>query len=150
MSRLLWLVPLLCLTGGHAVSAEVPLIEAVKAADEAAVRTLLTGRVDVNTPGADGTTALHWAVEGDHPELVELLLRAGVTGFVPEFLGENRKIGEAPRLVAIVVRLRVDLLDQVSAALTTEELTDLNRRFDVDKDDAEDIAADFLSAEGLK
>jgi len=77
--RLLLLVPLLCLTGKHAVSAEVPLIEAVKAADEAAVRTLLTGRVDVNTPGADGTTALHWAVDGDHPELVELLLRAGAS-----------------------------------------------------------------------
>ena len=77
--RLLWLVPLLCLTGGHAVSADVPLIEAVKAADEAAVRNLLTGRVDVNTPEADGTTALHWAVDGDHPELVGLLLRAGAS-----------------------------------------------------------------------
>jgi osmoprotectant transport system substrate-binding protein len=44
----------------------------------------------------------------------------------------------------------MDLLNQASAALTTEKLTDLNRRYDVDKDDAEDIAADFLSGEGLK
>ena len=72
-------MPLLWLTGGHAVAADVRLIEAVKAADEAAVRTMLTRRVDVNTPEADGTTALHWAVDGDHPELVELLLRAGAS-----------------------------------------------------------------------
>ncbi len=35
--------------------------------------------MDVNTPEADGTTALHWAVDGDHPELVELLLHAGAS-----------------------------------------------------------------------
>src|SRR4249920_2742076 len=74
-----WLVPVLWLTGGHAVAADVRLIEAVKAADESAVRTMLTRRVDVNTPEADGTTALHWAVDGDHPELVELLLRVGAS-----------------------------------------------------------------------
>jgi osmoprotectant transport system substrate-binding protein len=44
----------------------------------------------------------------------------------------------------------IDLLNQASAALTTEKLTDLNRRYDVDKDDAEDIAADFLKGEGLQ
>jgi uncharacterized protein len=79
LTRLGWLVSLLWLTGGYAVAAEVPLIEAVKAADEAAVRALVIRRVDVNTPEADGTTALHWAVEGDHAELVQLLLRAGAS-----------------------------------------------------------------------
>jgi osmoprotectant transport system substrate-binding protein len=44
----------------------------------------------------------------------------------------------------------VDLLNQVSAALTTENLTAMNERYAVDKDDAEDIAADFLKDEGLQ
>ena len=34
-------------------------------------------RADVNRAEADGTTALHWAVQADDLELVTLLLRAG-------------------------------------------------------------------------
>ncbi len=60
-----------------AAGAETPLINAVKAADKAAVRTLLNRRVDVNAPQADGTTALHWAADGDDPGIVDLLIRAG-------------------------------------------------------------------------
>jgi osmoprotectant transport system substrate-binding protein len=41
------------------------------------------------------------------------------------------------------------LLDDVSAELTTEDLIDLNKRYDVDKDDAEDIAADWLADHGF-
>lgn len=41
------------------------------------------------------------------------------------------------------------LVDKVSAAITTEKLVSLNARFDVDKDDPETIAKDFLSGEGL-
>lgn len=41
------------------------------------------------------------------------------------------------------------LVNGISAALTTEELTELNKRFDIDQEDAEDIAADWLSEEGL-
>src|SRR5262249_6351600 len=33
--------------------------------------------VDVNTPEADGTTALHWATRSDDLETVELLIKAG-------------------------------------------------------------------------
>ena len=52
------------------------LIDAVKAGDRAAVRTLAT-RSTVNTSEADGMTALHWAVRSDDAETVGLLLRAG-------------------------------------------------------------------------
>lgn len=55
----------------------VPLVEAVKQNDGAAVRALLQQRVDVNAPEGDGATALHWAVYGDNVELVDLLIRAG-------------------------------------------------------------------------
>ena len=41
------------------------------------------------------------------------------------------------------------VLDDVSAALTTEGLTELNRRYDVDREDADAIAADWLEENDL-
>jgi osmoprotectant transport system substrate-binding protein len=38
-----------------------------------------------------------------------------------------------------------DVLDNISAELTTDDVTELNKRYDIDKDDAEDIAADWLA-----
>ena len=59
------------------VGLAVPLVEAVKQADATAVRALLNDRVDVNTPEADGTTALHWAVRLDSLDVTDLLIAAG-------------------------------------------------------------------------
>lgn len=72
-----WIVPLLAVTSLGAAGREVPLVEAVKAADTAAVRALLAQPVDVNTPEVDGTTALHWAAYKGDLETAQLLLRAG-------------------------------------------------------------------------
>ncbi len=41
------------------------------------------------------------------------------------------------------------VLDGISAELTTEDLTELNKRFDVDKEDADDIAESWLADHGL-
>ena len=38
-----------------------------------------------------------------------------------------------------------DLLNEISASIDTATLTELNKRFDIDKEDAEDIAADFIA-----
>jgi ankyrin repeat protein len=65
-----------CLTAG-AAAAQDRLIDAIKADDVAAVRALLDQRVDVNAVQADGTTALHWAVDRESGEIVQLLIRAG-------------------------------------------------------------------------
>jgi ankyrin repeat protein len=59
------------------VAAGSPLIDAVKAQDLQAVRTLLKQEVNVNATEADGFTALHWAAQRNHLPLVELLLGAG-------------------------------------------------------------------------
>jgi ankyrin repeat protein len=56
---------------------EVPLIEAVKNGDKVAVGTLLARKADVNSPEADGTTALHWAVHRDDLQTADLLIRSG-------------------------------------------------------------------------
>ncbi len=57
--------------------AQSRLIDAIKGNDSSSVRTLLEQRVDVNAVQADGTTALHWAVERDAMEFVQLLIRGG-------------------------------------------------------------------------
>lgn len=43
----------------------------------------------------------------------------------------------------------VDLVNEISAALDTDTLTELNKRFEVDKEDADTIAEDFLAEAGL-
>ena len=42
-----------------------------------------------------------------------------------------------------------DLVDEISAAMDTDTLTELNKRFDIDREDADDIAADFIAEAGL-
>lgn len=41
------------------------------------------------------------------------------------------------------------LLDEIAAAMTTEDLVQMNERFDIDAEDPEDIAADFIEESGL-
>jgi osmoprotectant transport system substrate-binding protein len=41
------------------------------------------------------------------------------------------------------------LVDEVSAAMTTEDLTELNRRFDIEAEDADQIATDWLTDNGF-
>lgn len=60
-----------------AVSSDLRLADAVAQQDKDATRALLRRRADVNTPQADGATALHWASHWDDLETADLLLRAG-------------------------------------------------------------------------
>jgi len=61
----------------EAAARAVPVIEAVKRGDATAIRTLIRQKADVNATEPDGTTALHWAADMGHVELVDLLLKAG-------------------------------------------------------------------------
>ena len=73
-----WVVPalaVLCL--GAAAPADGPLIDAVRRGDAARVRALIAQQVDVSTPDAAGTTALHWAVHRDNLDTINLLIAAG-------------------------------------------------------------------------
>ncbi len=85
----------------QAAGPTLPLVEAAKNADAAALRALLKGRNDVNVAGPDGTTALHWAAYRGDAEAVELLLGAGANpkasnryGVTPLSLGAQH--GSAP------------------------------------------------------
>ena len=56
---------------------DLPLIDAVRAADPAAVERLLAAGFDVDEPQGDGATALHWAAHRDLPDVAGLLVGAG-------------------------------------------------------------------------
>lgn len=65
------------LLGASSVNAaDQRLVEAAKLGDKALIRSLIQQRVDVNTPQADGATALAWAVHHNDLESVDLLIRA--------------------------------------------------------------------------
>jgi ankyrin repeat protein len=70
-------VPLLLLAALNVNAAAPRLVDAVKNGDKAAIRALLSQRVDVNAAETDGTTALHWAARADDVETLYMLIRAG-------------------------------------------------------------------------
>ena len=70
-------LPLLAGLGVSAGGRDVPLVDAVRRTDAAAVHALLQKRVDVNAQEIDGSTALHWAVQQDAVDLVNLLIGSG-------------------------------------------------------------------------
>jgi glycine betaine/choline ABC-type transport system substrate-binding protein len=55
----------------------------------------------------------------------------------------------APLVGEAVDDSAAELLDQVSAALTTENITELNGRVELDQEDPADVAGDFLEQEGI-
>ena len=77
MPRLILLLAVLVFAGGAAPSNRPPLLDAAKNGDRDALRALLQKGASVNTPEADGTTALHWASYRDDVEGAGLLIRAG-------------------------------------------------------------------------
>jgi uncharacterized protein len=75
---------------------DLRLVNAVKAGNNANVRSLLREHADVNAAEADGTTALAWAAQRDDLDTAELLIRAGAKvntaneyGATPLWLASN-------------------------------------------------------------
>jgi ankyrin repeat protein len=68
---------LLSVAGLGAAARESRLANAVEKQDRESVRVLLSQRVDVNAPQADGATALHWAAHWNDVETTDLLIRRG-------------------------------------------------------------------------
>ena len=58
-------------------SRDLRLVDAAEHREARVVRALLAEGVDVNTPQADGATALHWAAHWDDGDTADLLIRAG-------------------------------------------------------------------------
>ena len=72
-----WGIAVLLLFGTASRAADVPLVEAAKNRNLAAVRALLDQNVDVNAAQGDGATALAWAAHWGDMETADLLIQAG-------------------------------------------------------------------------
>jgi ankyrin repeat protein len=68
---------LIVCAGAAPAGAQVAIVDAIKAGDAARVRALIDTRADVNAAQPDGTTPLHWAVDRDRSDIVQMLIRAG-------------------------------------------------------------------------
>jgi ankyrin repeat protein len=96
---------LLCVGSFAAVRADVA--DAAMQGNKAAVSKLIEQKADVNTPQADGTTALHWAVYHGDKDMTDMLLRAGANakaatreGVTPLWLASIN--GDAPIITALL------------------------------------------------
>ncbi len=64
--------------GLMAAPRSTPLIDAIRRGDRVLAATIVKSKsVELNAPAADGTTALHWAVDRSDREAVSLLIDAG-------------------------------------------------------------------------
>jgi uncharacterized protein len=77
MCKVLAIAALIVFAGVVPAGAQVALVDAIKAGDVARTRTLIEKRADVNAAQSDGTTPLHWAVDREQTEIVQMLIRAG-------------------------------------------------------------------------
>ena len=84
---LLVVVAVLIFVGVAVITAQGSLVDAAKSGDAAVVRAMIAKKADVNATAADGTTALHWAVQRDDVAMVEALLRAGANAAAATRLG---------------------------------------------------------------
>ena len=101
--------------------AGVPLIEAAKSSDTAAVRTLLQKKVDVNAAEGDGTTALLWASYKDDIEIADLLIRAGANVNTANDLGATPLWTASQNGSAAMVRRLLQAGANPNAALLSGE-----------------------------
>jgi uncharacterized protein len=89
--------------------AESPVADAAMEGDLTQLKALIEGGADVNASQGDGMTALHWAAENGHVEMVETLLFAGAFpnsatrngAYTPLHLGA--KAGRAGSVEALLV-----------------------------------------------
>jgi uncharacterized protein len=127
--KLFCLALILCQAGRSAAdprAADLRLIQAVKAQDEASVRALLKQHVDVNAQQGDGATALHWAANLDNLSTADLLIRAGAGVNAANDLGAtplhlacmNRSAAMVDRLLEAKANANAKLLNGETVLMT--------------------------------
>ena len=124
MIRTSWVLALLSAAMLGAGGSDLRLIDAVKAGNREAVRVLLapaTAAAIVNVPEADGTTALHWAVQADDVDTARLLVGAGANANAANRYGVTPLSLAAANANAAIVRLLLDAGADANATLRDGE-----------------------------
>lgn len=88
--------------------ADSPVADAAQRGELEAVRSLLRDGADVNAAQGDGMSALHWAAQAGHVEIIDVLLYAGANpeattrlgGYTPLHLAS--RAGRAPAITRLV------------------------------------------------
>lgn len=109
------------------VCVEASLVDAARSGDLPTVRALLDDGADANAASGDGMTALHWAAERGHREIVELLISSSanvdaktrIGGYTPLHLGARG--GNA-----LIVKMLLDAGADLDAVTTTTGVTPLH------------------------
>jgi ankyrin repeat protein len=100
-----------CLTASASSLCAQPdtrLAEAASRRDSPAVRALVAQHVDVNSPGGDGTPALHWLVWADDLDAARLLVDAGADATRPDRYGVTPLSLACANGNAAMIRLLLD------------------------------------------
>lgn len=101
---------LAAVVAGSAVQLQAgPLADAAERGDIAAVRELLRSAADPDDAQADGSTALHWAVQNNDQVMAELLLQAGADP-------QRRNRVEAPPLLLAAINGDARMLELLMQA----------------------------------
>jgi ankyrin repeat protein len=104
-----------------AAPAPATLVDAVRIGDATEVRALIRQKADVNVASADGTTALHWAVQRDDEGVVELLLKAGANANATNRYGVPPLAIAAVNGHAAIMKGLIDAGADVNAGLSADE-----------------------------
>ena len=78
----------LCAAAVPSFTSDESLVDAARAGDVDAVRSLLAEGADVNAAQGDGMSALHWAAERGHAAVADLLLSSGAEVEAKTRIGE--------------------------------------------------------------
>ena len=94
--------------------------DAAQRKDLAALRAMVSRKVNVNAPQADGTTALHWAAHYNDVAAVQLLLKAGANPSTANRFGASPLSAAATSGNAALVKLLLDAGADAKSASTLD------------------------------
>jgi ankyrin len=94
--------------------------DAAQRKDIAALRAMVSRKVDVNAPQADGTTALHWAAHYNDVEAVQLLLKVGANPSMSNRFGASPLSAAAISGNAQLVKVLLDAGADAKAVSTLD------------------------------